>query len=99
MLERRIQLLPNTNQQHYYNPPFENHDQRFFGPIGPLGAGLLGFGLGFLGGELVDGPPRPPYPYYGPYPPYYGPYPPYYGPGPKPFYPPRPPFGPGFGPY
>ncbi|MDC3416243.1 hypothetical protein [Aquibacillus salsiterrae] len=27
-----------------------------FGHIGPLGAGLVGFGLGWLGGELLDGP-------------------------------------------
>ncbi|PWU68722.1 MULTISPECIES: hypothetical protein [Gracilibacillus] len=74
--------------QGYHYP---EHDQRFFGPgpgFGPLGAGLLGFGLGFLGGELIDGPPRP-YPYA------YPPYPPYYGPTP---YPPYGPYGP-YGPY
>ncbi|MFD1737514.1 hypothetical protein ACFSCX_13220 [Bacillus salitolerans] len=32
------------------------------GPLGsPLGAGLLGLGLGFLGGELLEGPHRPPH--------------------------------------
>ncbi|WP_163539268.1 hypothetical protein [Gracilibacillus sp. YIM 98692] len=73
---------------------FHPHDQRFFGPIGPLGAGLLGFGLGFLGGEILDHGPYPPYPPY-PYPPYQG-YPGPYGP---PF--PSPPYGPGpfYGPY
>ncbi|MFC4404439.1 hypothetical protein [Gracilibacillus xinjiangensis] len=88
------------NQNFINEPHFRGHDERFFGPIGPVGAGLLGFGLGFLGSELADGPPRP-YPYpYAPYP-QYGPYSPYYGPGPKPFGPPRPPYGPGpyYGPY
>ncbi len=77
--------------QHFRGP---HPEERFFGPIGPLGAGLLGFGLGFLGGELVDRPPGPyPYP---PYPPYYN-YPPYgppFQPGPGPYGP-----GPYFGPF
>ncbi|GAB2555489.1 hypothetical protein [Gracilibacillus alcaliphilus] len=76
----------------YYQAPQEYPpmDERFIGgPIGPLGAGLLGFGLGFLGGELID---RPPF--------YYPPYPPYYGPPYGPPFPPGPPFGPPFyGPY
>ncbi|KAB8138553.1 hypothetical protein F9U64_04415 [Gracilibacillus oryzae] len=87
------------NQSYYNDPHMHRQDERFFGPIGPLGAGLLGFGLGFLGGEIADGPPRPyPYPPYGPYP-YYGPGP---GPGPNPYpFGPRPPYGPGpfYGPY
>ncbi|ENH97271.1 hypothetical protein J416_04613 [Gracilibacillus halophilus YIM-C55.5] len=76
--------------QRQFQPYTEEHDQRFFGPIGPLGAGLLGFGLGFLGGELIDGPGP-----YGPYGP--GPYSPYgYGPGP--YGPQGPPYGPYYGP-
>ncbi|SHN18272.1 hypothetical protein [Gracilibacillus kekensis] len=79
---------PMRPQQFRHQP---HPQERFFGPIGPLGAGLLGFGLGFLGGELIDGPPGPyPYP---PYPPYYN-YPPY---GPP--FPPGPGIGPGPGPY
>jgi hypothetical protein len=58
----------------YYQPT----DSRFgVGAIGPVGAGILGAGLGFLGGQLVGpgfvtgypvggyGYPRPPRPGYG----------------------------------
>ncbi|MDX8046222.1 hypothetical protein SH601_09485 [Gracilibacillus sp. S3-1-1] len=70
--------------QHFRHPQHQHEDERVFGPIGPLGAGLLGFGLGYFGSEAF-GPPGP-YPYPQPYPPYYN-YPPYgppvpYGPGP-----------------
>lgn len=76
----------------YYQPQdyqtlpehYPSRDERV---VGPLGAGLLGFGLGFLGNEIIQGP----YPPYGPYYPPYG-YPPFGGPF-------RPPFGPGYRPW
>lgn len=69
-----------------FRHPQQHPQERLFGPIGPLGAGLLGFGLGYLGSELAGGPgpyPYPPYPHYYDYPPYGPPFPPGpYGPGP-----------------
>ncbi|WP_053075093.1 hypothetical protein [Ornithinibacillus californiensis] len=73
--------------QHFRNNlPINHHqDERF---IGPLAAGLIGAGIGYIGGELFDGPHG-----YGPgfwgYGPGYGGYPGYpgypgyggYGPG------------------
>ncbi|MFD2656137.1 hypothetical protein [Gracilibacillus thailandensis] len=89
MHHHHYQMAP----QHFRHQQQPHGQERFFGPIGPLGAGLLGFGLGYLGGEILDGPPGPyPYP---PHPPYYN-YPPY---GPP--FPPGP-YGPGspyFGPF
>ncbi|MFD1851530.1 hypothetical protein [Oceanobacillus bengalensis] len=66
----------------------QGFDHRSWG-ITPLTAGLIGAGLGFIGGELFDGPG------FGPGPgPGYG-----YGPGPWYGYGPGYGFGPGFGPY
>ncbi|WP_235162445.1 MULTISPECIES: hypothetical protein [Sediminibacillus] len=77
------------NDPTFYRYPVEGNEmeRNFF--FGPLGAGLVGFGLGYLGGELFGNPaigyPRPgPYGYPGG--PYYGGYgypgggrPPFYG--------------------
>lgn len=43
----------------YQMQPYQQvgaNDYRYPGGFGPVGAGLLGFGLGYLGGELFDGP-------------------------------------------
>lgn len=42
----------------YGQQPFHMIDQRTSG-FGPLTAGLIGAGLGYLGGEILDGPDRP----------------------------------------
>ena len=54
---------------------FPTRDERV---IGPVGAGLLGFGLGFLGNEIIQGP-YPPYGYPYGYPPFGGPFHPPHG--------------------
>lgn len=85
-------------QTHDYQTIPEHYPTRDERVVGPLGAGLLGFGLGFLGNEIIQGP-YPPYgPYYPPYgyPPFGGPFRPPFGPGYRPWFGPG--FGPGFGP-